>query len=44
MEPYDLSTLPTGERVITEHIPLERVLDAFAIVQDGKAIKVTVEP
>ena len=21
MEPYDLSTLPTGERVITEHIP-----------------------
>jgi L-iditol 2-dehydrogenase len=30
--------------LITEHIPLERVLDAFAIVQDGKAIKVTVEP
>src|SRR5687767_13868318 len=21
MQPYDLSTLPTGERVITEHVP-----------------------
>ena len=30
--------------LITEHIPLERVLDAFRIVQNGEAIKVTVEP
>ena len=21
MQPYELSTLPTGERVITEHVP-----------------------
>jgi len=30
--------------LITEHLPLERVLDAFSIVQKGEAIKVTVEP
>jgi L-iditol 2-dehydrogenase len=30
--------------LITEHIPLERVLDAFQIVKRGEAIKVTVEP
>ena len=30
--------------LITEHIPLERVMDAFSIVQNGEAIKVTVEP
>lgn len=30
--------------LITEHIPLERVLDAFQIVKNGEAIKVTVEP
>ncbi len=30
--------------LITEHIPLERALDAFRIVQNGEAIKVTVEP
>jgi L-iditol 2-dehydrogenase len=30
--------------LITEHVPLERVLDAFAIVEKGAAIKVTVEP
>ncbi len=30
--------------LITEHIPLDRVLDAFSIVQNGEAIKVTVEP
>ena len=30
--------------LITEHIPLERALDAFAIVKAGEAIKVTVEP
>jgi L-iditol 2-dehydrogenase len=30
--------------LITEHIPLERVLDAFQIVKKGVAIKVTVEP
>jgi L-iditol 2-dehydrogenase len=30
--------------LITEHIPLERVLDAFQIVKKGEAIKVTVEP
>lgn len=30
--------------LITEHIPLERALDAFDIVKRGAAIKVTVEP
>ncbi|WNM28067.1 zinc-dependent dehydrogenase [Demequina capsici] len=30
--------------LITEHIPLENVLDAFDIVKRGAAIKVTVEP
>lgn len=30
--------------LITDHVPLERVLDAFALVQAGEAIKVTVEP
>jgi L-iditol 2-dehydrogenase len=30
--------------LITEHIPLERALDAFDIVKKGEAIKVTVEP
>ena len=30
--------------LITEHVPLERVLDAFQIVKKGVAIKVTVEP
>ncbi len=30
--------------LITEHIPLERVMDAFGIVERGEAIKVTVEP
>ncbi len=30
--------------LITEHIPLERALDAFGIVARGEAIKVTVEP
>jgi L-iditol 2-dehydrogenase len=30
--------------LITEHIPLDRVLDAFQIVKKGEAIKVTVEP
>jgi L-iditol 2-dehydrogenase len=30
--------------LITEHIPLERVLEAFQIVKNGEAIKVTVEP
>jgi L-iditol 2-dehydrogenase len=30
--------------LITTHLPLDRVLDAFAIVQAGEAIKVTVEP
>jgi L-iditol 2-dehydrogenase len=30
--------------LITEHIPLDRVLDAFQIVKAGEAIKVTVEP
>jgi L-iditol 2-dehydrogenase len=30
--------------LITEHVPLERVVDAFRIVQNGEAIKVTVEP
>ena len=30
--------------LITEHIPLDRVLEAFDIVKEGRAIKVTVEP
>jgi len=30
--------------LITRHIPLENVLDAFQIVKKGEAIKVTVEP
>ena len=30
--------------LITAHIPLDDVLDAFGIVQRGEAIKVTVEP
>lgn len=30
--------------LITEHIALENVLDAFDIVKRGAAIKVTVEP
>ena len=30
--------------LITEHIPLDRVLEAFQIVKNGEAIKVTVEP
>jgi L-iditol 2-dehydrogenase len=30
--------------LITEHIPLDRVLEAFTIVKNGEAIKVTVEP
>ncbi|MGZ4455132.1 MAG: zinc-dependent dehydrogenase [Nocardioides sp.] len=30
--------------LITEHIPLERALEAFDIVKKGAAIKVTVEP
>lgn len=30
--------------LITRHIPLDDVLDAFSIVQNGEAIKVTVEP
>lgn len=30
--------------LITEHIPLDRVLDAFSIVKAGEAIKVTVVP
>jgi L-iditol 2-dehydrogenase len=30
--------------LITEHIPLDRVLDAFRIVKAGEAIKVTVVP
>jgi L-iditol 2-dehydrogenase len=30
--------------LITAHIPLENVLDAFGIVERGEAIKVTVEP
>lgn len=30
--------------LITAHVPLERVLDAFEIVRKGEAIKVTVEP
>jgi len=30
--------------LITAHLPLENVLDAFGIVQRGEAIKVTVEP
>jgi L-iditol 2-dehydrogenase len=30
--------------LITAHVPLEKVLDAFGIVQRGEAIKVTVEP
>ena len=33
-----------GADLITERVPLERVLDAFAIVEKGAAIKVTVEP
>ncbi|PRC45695.1 alcohol dehydrogenase, partial [Mycobacterium sp. ITM-2017-0098] len=30
--------------LITRHIPLDDVLDAFQIVKKGEAIKVTVEP
>jgi L-iditol 2-dehydrogenase len=30
--------------LITEHVPLDRVLDALSIVKNGEAIKVTVEP
>ena len=30
--------------LITRHIPLKDVLDAFQIVKSGEAIKVTVEP
>ena len=30
--------------LITEHIPLERALEAFQIVKNGEAIKVTIEP
>ncbi|MCU1641760.1 MAG: zinc-binding dehydrogenase [Nocardia sp.] len=30
--------------LITDHIPLDNVLDAFSIVESGAAIKVTVEP
>jgi len=30
--------------LITAHLPLDRVLDAFEIVRKGEAIKVTVEP
>lgn len=30
--------------LITKHIPLEDVLQAFDIVAKGEAIKVTVEP
>ena len=43
-----LECIATGQvpvkDLITEHVPLERVLDAFAIVEKGEAIKVTVEP
>ena len=30
--------------LITAHVPLSNVLDAFALVKAGEAIKVTVEP
>jgi L-iditol 2-dehydrogenase len=30
--------------LITEHVPLERVMEVFGIVKSGEAIKVTVEP
>jgi L-iditol 2-dehydrogenase len=30
--------------LITVHLPLDRVLEAFDIVAKGEAIKVTVEP
>ena len=30
--------------LITRHIPLSKVMDAFGIVERGEAIKVTVEP
>ncbi|MFW0789729.1 zinc-dependent dehydrogenase [Gordonia sp. CPCC 205333] len=30
--------------LITRHIPLDNVLDAFTVVKEGSAIKVTVEP
>jgi len=30
--------------LITAHVPLERALDAFALVRSGEAITVTVEP
>jgi L-iditol 2-dehydrogenase len=30
--------------LITEHVPLDRALEAFDIVKSGRAIKVTVEP
>jgi L-iditol 2-dehydrogenase len=30
--------------LITRHVPLENVLEAFQIVKKGEAIKVTVEP
>ncbi|QYJ05645.1 zinc-dependent dehydrogenase [Nocardioides panacisoli] len=30
--------------LITRHVPLEKVLDAFDVVKNGEAIKVTVEP
>ncbi|WP_109505829.1 zinc-dependent dehydrogenase [Nocardioides speluncae] len=43
-----LELISTGQvpvkDLITARLPLERVLDAFGIVQRGEAIKVTVEP
>jgi L-iditol 2-dehydrogenase len=30
--------------LITDHVPLDRVMDAFELVATGAAIKVTVEP
>ena len=30
--------------LITRHVPLDDVLEAFSIVKNGEAIKVTVEP
>ena len=39
-----MGNMPVVKDLITEHIPLANVLDAFDIVKRGAAIKVTVEP
>ena len=48
LNPRALEYISTGQvpvkDLITRHIPLDDVLEAFQIVKNGEAIKVTVEP